>query len=718
MNRRLQKGFLGALWGNSCRFCFSVSPCFFWGLLFVGLVVGCTVKFGSNGSHDGGADAGDPFCGNGVLEAGEVCDGTDFGGQTCESAVGHLQGELRCNEDCKLDLSDCSTCGDGRIDGSEECDDDNNEDGDGCSSLCREEPGWVCTGEPSQCNFTCGNGKLDEGEVCDDGNLNNGDGCSASCKIEEGWDCSGVPSYCVEICGDGIVAGGEECDDGNSVSGDGCSQYCEVEHGWTCEGDPSVCATECGDGVFAPDEECDDGNTENDDGCSLTCEIEEGWECEGEPSVCQPICGDGVIYGGEECDDGNTLNSDGCSSNCQIEEYTACHGEPSECVCAVYVNVADVSGNRDGSTWNNAYDNVQDAIDVARVLEPCDVWVAEGTYFVYSYSSYNRIDLQDDVGVYGGFAGVETARDERDWQTRVTILDGRSEEGSSQRVRNVVRAENVYGVTLDGFTVTQGAGDENNYGGGLNASGSTIHVENCIFINNWTYGRGGGVMCEYVEGKFENTMFLENTSMSGSSPDEGDGGGILIYDGAVELNRCVVAGNYAQDDGGGVDIWRGDHIIMNSLIYQNTAEDAGGGVRVQHNAYVTIFNTVIYSNSADRGGGLAVVGGDLLLTNSVLWGNTEEQIYDGIMGLVSVRYSVVEGGYTGVGNINDEPMFVDAEGGDFCLLPGSPCIDAADGDLAPEFDFDGNPRVDDPVTPDTGEGLITYVDIGAYEYQP
>ncbi len=61
---------------------------------------------------------------------------------------------------------------------------------------------------------------------------------------------------------------------------------------------------------------------------------------------------------------------------------------------------------------------------------------------------------------------------------------------------------------------------------------------------------------------------------------------------------------------------------------------------------------------------------------------------------------------------------MDAENGEFGLQEGSPCIDAANGTVAPEFDIDGSPRVDDPEIKDTGIGSITYADIGAYEFQP
>jgi cysteine-rich repeat protein len=62
---------------------------------------------------------------------------------------------LGCLNDCTFDTSNCSTCGDGQIQGSEECDDNNTGAGDGCSDGCTVEPGYVCQGEPSQCTVLC-----------------------------------------------------------------------------------------------------------------------------------------------------------------------------------------------------------------------------------------------------------------------------------------------------------------------------------------------------------------------------------------------------------------------------------------------------------------------------------------------------------------------------------------------------------------------------------
>jgi parallel beta-helix repeat protein len=67
-----------------------------------------------------------------------------------------------------------------------------------------------------------------------------------------------------------------------------------------------------------------------------------------------------------------------------------------------------------------------------------------------------------------------------------------------------------------------------------------------------------------------------------------------------------------------------------------------------------------------------------------------------------------------------DPLWANPAGADFHLTAGSPAIDSADSGVAgqPTIDADGNPRVDDPSTPDTGAGVRTFDDRGAYEFQP
>lgn len=77
--------------------------------------------------------------------------------------------------------------------------------------------------------YECGNKVKELGEDCDDGNQNNGDGCSSDCMVEAGYYCS-EEMGCVRLCGNGHIdaAIAEACDDGNSFDGDGCSSSCIV----------------------------------------------------------------------------------------------------------------------------------------------------------------------------------------------------------------------------------------------------------------------------------------------------------------------------------------------------------------------------------------------------------------------------------------------------------------------------------------------------------
>lgn len=96
----------------------------------------------------------------------------------------------------------------------------------------------------------CGNNILEESEQCDDGNTNEGDGCSSTCQTESicslgcfsVWvgdqmcdtvcnnaTCNWDGGDCGPVCGNGTVETDEQCDDGNTNSGDGCSSTCQTE---------------------------------------------------------------------------------------------------------------------------------------------------------------------------------------------------------------------------------------------------------------------------------------------------------------------------------------------------------------------------------------------------------------------------------------------------------------------------------------------------------
>ena len=88
-------------------------------------------------------------------------------------------------------------------------------------------------------------------ETCDDGNNATGDGCSSVCLIEDGYICPTLGQLCVSVCGDSKVRGNETCDDGNNATGDGCNSSCLKEVGYDCPTPGSLCVSNCGDTIVA-----------------------------------------------------------------------------------------------------------------------------------------------------------------------------------------------------------------------------------------------------------------------------------------------------------------------------------------------------------------------------------------------------------------------------------------------------------------------------------
>lgn len=236
-----------------------------------------------------------PSCGDGVQDPGEQCDDHNKqDGDGCSSTCTTETG-FTCTGTAPTVCT--AKCGNHVLDQGEQCDDGNRTNGDGCSSSCTAETGYLCTNAPytqagpplsaSTCAPVCGDGVMLGGEQCDDSNTANGDGCSSSCKLEQGFVCAGTPTQCRTSCGDGIQAGSEQCDDGNTANGDGCSSSCQLEQGYACTG--KVCAPVCGDSLITGSEQCDDGNAKSGDGCSSSCQTEQNFTCTGTPSVCMPV---------------------------------------------------------------------------------------------------------------------------------------------------------------------------------------------------------------------------------------------------------------------------------------------------------------------------------------------------------------------------------------------------------------------------------------------
>jgi hypothetical protein len=253
-------------------------------------------------------------------------------------------------------------------------------------------------------------------------------------------------------------------------------------------------------------------------------------------------------------------------------------------------------------------------------------------------------------------------------------------------------------------------------GGGMYFTASSPTIHRCNIVDNTVCGQhdrdwnglpayGGGIYCDSsCSPRFEGCVIKDNRAQGGhgSNLDAGDGGdaeGGGIWATHAEIRNCIIAGNESIGGRGGS--------------WYTGAPDPGcwpgaGGVGYGGGLYCegdcTIVNSTIVNNIASggtngcegglrpsRGGGVA--GGTAVITDCIVWGNSA--LYDPqVSGIPSVTYSDVQGGYSGVGNIDADPCFVSGPEGDYYLAQiaawqavDSLCVDAG-SDTAAVLDMD------------------------------
>ncbi len=335
----------------------------------------------------------------------------------------------------------------------------------------------------------------------------------------------------------------------------------------------------------------------------------------------------------------------------------------------IYVRTT-ATGNRSGNNWNNATDDLHNAIHTNGVQK---VFVATGTYPVGDHSFI----MKNGVEIYGGFDPNNGITD----LSHNRIMPTSSGGGSAlngQNIRpviwNIFPADSALNnsAVLDGFTITAGSYIN---GAGIRNIYASPTLRNLVVRGNNATTSGAGIYNNNSSPLISNTVISDNTATNTISNVYGAG----MYN---TVNAAPVITNTT--------------ITGNKLVITATGSMNGAGIFNDGGATPKIYNSIIWNNQKNNnatasGADIENIGATLTLKNSIT------QLY-------------TTGNVTDSNKVNADPSFTDAATGNYTLKNTSPAINAGNnswfaGLNGDTKDLAGNPRV-------YGAGII---DMGAYE---
>ncbi len=418
-----------------------------------------------------------------------------------------------------------------------------------------------------------------------------------------------------------------------------------------------------------------------------------------------------------------------------------------------YVNASLTTGSNNGTTWANAYKDLQPALAAAQSGD--QIWVAKGTYFPTTSTTDRSATfiMRSNVGIYGGFAGTETLLSQRDWVTNLTTLSGDIDHiadplivtgsgatlsitGNSGNSFHVVYSSSTSNIgntsILDGFTISGGYAYDpsgnvfNGWGGGMLSLGNPS-LYNLNFYGNTAYD-GGGLILEYTNSSIlNNIVFLKNNATAW-------GGGFENNGGNTTLSNLIFVGNNAGSLGGGMHSEYPVN-LTNGVFAGNNSANQGGGIYTL-GSLMNITN-VTFSSNTSLNGGSAVYNyfGSCRIKNSAFFNNTTYSNTNNIISEIAnekatttINYTALQFASSNYGSdftlgsnnfFGQDPQFVSASspaGADglfgtaddgLKLQSSSPCINKGNNDSVPAgitTDIAGLPRI-----------IGGTVDMGAYE---
>ena len=400
----------------------------------------------------------------------------------------------------------------------------------------------------------------------------------------------------------------------------------------------------------------------------------------------------------------------------------------------LFVN-ATATGVNDGSSWIDAFTDLQDALAVADTDQ--EIWMAAGTYKPHISDRIVFFEItKNGTTIYGGFNGTETQLSQRDFRTNETILSGDllGNDNTNIVLNEATRSDNsgkiIYvnanDFILDGITLSDAEGyitGDSFYDSGAalikQIDKNNLTIENCILKNNTAYRVGAIYAPSNYSGffKFTNTVFSNNVASYGSSF-------YIPANNNVNLNvaviNCLFNDNIAINvggvglagSGGWLRAYSWGSVITASLVNNTYTNNRDAGT----SGGLNNFTRATLGISQDSGTINANVNNCIFWNNKTGNTNAVARSITGInttLGNVTVTNSIDENNFAAipVGNTTNtstsDPLFINATN-DFTLQSGSPAIDAGDNSLVPSgitTDLLQNDRI-----------FNTTVDMGCYEY--
>jgi hypothetical protein len=261
-------------------------------------------------------------------------------------------------------------------------------------------------------------------------------------------------------------------------------------------------------------------------------------------------------------------------------------------------------------------------------------------------------------------AGMELLSGDRN-DILTTVIDGSSPVSADTSSCVIIASGEDSTAVLHGFTLTGGAGTkwQDKHIGGY-------------------YREGGGVLTENSSPTIRFNRIVHNSATNTSGVTSAGGGAIRSDGGNPHILNNVIAFNTGRYGAGIVLNYTGATIRNNVIFANKGGEDYGGsGIWCNQNgpfAKIIENNTIVGNASALDGGGVLLWSTAATLRNNILWDNTQVtglQISLRSPASVTATYSDIQGGWTGQGNIAQEPVFADSA---LLLSPSSPCVDAGD----------------------------------------